>query len=207
MTSDLRTLLFVATTALASSAVQGAPITYTAGLSGAAESPPVASPGTGTTIVVFDPDIHRLGVDVVFSGLVAPTTVLHIHCCTANPFEGNAAVATQVPTFAGFPSGVTSGSYMNSFDLTDPASWNPAFITANGGTAQGAEDALGAGLASGRAYLNVHSTFAPGGEIRGFLVAAVPEPGTLALVAAALAGALLVVDRGRRRDAVADASE
>ena len=100
-----------------------------------------------------------------------------------------------MPTFIGFPEGVTAGSYSQTFDLTEAASWNPAFITNNGGTPAGAESALGLGLASGRAYLNVHSTFAPTGEIRGFLVAAVPEPGTLALLAAALGAAFAI---GRR---------
>lgn len=196
---DLRTLLMVAAAVLVSPAVQGAPVVYSAALSGAAEAPPVNSPGTGTTTVAFDPVAHTLSVDVEFSGLVGTTTFAHIHCCTVDPFEATAGVATQVPTFIGFPAGVTAGSYSQTFDLTDADSWNPAFLTANGGTPAGAEAALGFGLASGRAYLNVHSTFAPGGEIRGFLVAAVPEPGSLALIAAALAGALAVGRRPPRR--------
>ncbi len=192
MTRAPRLLLVVAAAFLVSPAAHGAPIVYTAGLSAAAESPPVSSPGTGTTTVVFDPQAHTLSVQVDFSGLVGTTTVSHIHCCTAVPFDGTAGVATQVPTFFGFPEGVRAGSYSQVFDLTDAASWNPAFVASNGATVAGAESALGLGLASGRAYLNVHSSFAPGGEIRGFLVAAVPEPGTLALIAAALAAAALV---------------
>lgn len=191
MTFDPRLLLVAAAAVLVSPAVQGAPIVYTAELSAAAESPPVVSPGTGTTTVVFDPEAHTLRVQVDFSGLVGPTTVAHIHCCTAVPFDGTAGVATQVPTFIGFPAGVTAGSYSQVFDLTDAASWNPAFIASNGASVAGAESALGLGLAGGRAYLNVHSNFASGGEIRGFLVAAVPEPGTLALIAVAVAAAAL----------------
>lgn len=188
-------LLVVAAAALVSPVAHGAPIVYTAELSGPAESPPVASSGTGTTTVVFDSEAHTLSVDVDFSGLVSPTTVAHIHCCTTDPFAGTAGVATQVPTFAGFPAGVTSGSYSQTFDLTLASSWNPTFITNNGGTVDGAESALGAGLAAGRAYLNVHSELNPSGEIRGFLVAAVPEPGTLALITAALAAALAMHKR------------
>jgi hypothetical protein len=76
------------------------------------------------------------------------------------------------------------------FDLTDAGSWNPAFITASGGTTAGAEAALLAGLASNQTYLNIHTTNFGGGEIRGFLVAA-PEPGTFLLAGAVLAGFLI----------------
>lgn len=78
-------------------------------------------------------------------------------------------MATTTPTFAGFPLGVTSGSYSNILDLTQASSYNPAFVTANGGTTAGAEAALAAGFASGTSYLNIHSTTFPGGEIRSFL--------------------------------------
>jgi hypothetical protein len=77
------------------------------------------------------------------------------------------------------------------FDLTQATSWNPAFVTANGGTTAGAEAALLAGLAADQAYLNIHTTNFGGGEIRGFLVAAAPEPGTFLLAGAMLAGILI----------------
>ena len=64
---------------------------------------------------------------------------------------------------------MTAGTYTRTFDMTNPASYNPAFVTANGGTAASAEQALLAGLLGGQAYLNVHTTMFPGGEIRGFL--------------------------------------
>jgi hypothetical protein len=70
--------------------------------------------------------------------------------------------------------GVTSGSYDVVLDMTQASSWNPAFITAHGGTTAGAEAALAAGMAAGQAYLNVHTTTVPGGEIRGFLMPAIP---------------------------------
>lgn len=197
MTTDLRVPLFAAALAFASPALSS-PITYTADLSGPAEEPPVASTATGSTTIVFDSDAHLLSVDVDFAGLVGTTTASHIHCCTGTPFAGTAPVATQVPTFVDFPLGVTSGTYSRDFDLSDPASWNPAFIADHGGTAASAEAALSAGLAGGMAYLNVHSTFAPSGEIRGFLVASsVSLPGTLALIASAFAAALAVRRQSR----------
>lgn len=164
------------------------PVWYSASLSGTAENPPSGSPGTGTAMVGYDAATHMLEVKVSFSGLTSGTTASHIHCCTAAPMSGNAGVATEVPTFSGFPLGVTFGTYHETFDLTQAASFNPAFVTAKGSVAA-AEMALAAGLASGNAYLNLHTTDHPTGEIRGFLApASVPEPATLALIGAGLFG-------------------
>ena len=63
--------------------------------------------------------------------------------------------------------------------IVRPAPWwrRPAWAAAGGGWVAGAEAALAAALMDGKAYLNIHTAFAPGGEIRGFLVPSVPEPG------------------------------
>lgn len=165
----------------ATSIAQGT-LTYQAFLSGPAEFPVNASPGTGFATVVVDPVQNSLQVVLSFTGLLGTTTASHIHAATAVPGAGTAGVATTTPTFAGFPLGVNSGSYSNLLDLTLSSSYNPAYITANGGTTASAEAALLASLAAGTAYLNIHSTSVPGGEIRGFLtLASVPEPGALAL--------------------------
>lgn len=177
---------------------------FTANLSGPAEDPPNMSPGTGFTTVTYDNVAHSLRVQVTFSGLLANTTASHIHSATAVPGAGNAGVATQVPSFAGFPLGVTSGSMDNTFDLTLASSWNPAFITANGGTPASAEIALFNGMIQGRAYLNIHSTQFGGGEIRGFLQP-VPEPTTLLLLGSGLAGIASSVLRRRKADKNTDA--
>jgi hypothetical protein len=171
----------------------GAPITYTGLLSGANENPATGSPGTGSAIVTYDSATHMLSVDVTFSGLEAGTTASHIHCCILP--NGNAAVATTVPTFPDFPLGVTSGTYVHTLDLTLASSFNPAFVTSSGGTDAAAEAALAAGLADGMAYLNIHTTTFPNGEVRGFLVAT-PEPRSGMLVMVALSG-LWVIRRKR----------
>lgn len=146
---------------------QAVPVDYVARLSGAAEVPPNASLGTGSAVVTHDATAHTLDVFIEFSGLVGNTTAAHIHCCADT--TANAPVASSVPTFPGFPSGVTAGTYNHTFDLTLSSSYNPNFITANGGTVAGAEAALGAGFAASTTYVNIHTSTFGGGEIRGQL--------------------------------------
>ena len=164
----------IGTAALAAAAtLAGAPassgevIVYTASLDGPSESPPVQSPGTGTATVTINTTAHTMRVQASFTGLVGTTTNSHIHGPTATAFSGTAGVATTTPTFTGFPSGVTSGSYDNTFDMTQSSSYNPSFISANGGTPASAEVALANAMAAGKAYFNIHSSAFPGGEIRG----------------------------------------
>src|SRR6478736_666188 len=161
---------------------QAALLSYQAFLDGPSESPANASPGTGFGTAVYDSVAHTLNLNVTFSGLTGTTTASHIHAATALPFTSTAGVATTTPTFAGFPLGVTSGSYSMLLDLTQASSYNPAYVTANGGTPATAEVALTSAIAAGKAYWNIHTTTFGGGEIRGFLTA-VPEPGTFALLA------------------------
>ena len=142
---------------------------YWGSLSGPAEAPPNNSPGTGKTIVTIDVAANTMRVQATFSGLVAGVTACHIHAATAVPGAGTAGVATTLPTFTGFPSGVTAGTYDQTFNMLLASSYNPSYVTNNGGTTASAFAALRAAIAAGRAYLNVHSTTFPGGEIRGFL--------------------------------------
>jgi CHRD domain-containing protein len=145
----------------------------------------VASPAL-TSSAIISIFANTLFVDVTFSGLTAGTTASHIHSPTPTPGTGTAGVATTTPTFENFPLGVTSGHYINTLDLTLSSSYNPAFISANGGTTTAAEAALLAGLAAGEAYLNIHTSNFPSGEIRGFLT---PVPGPI--VGAGLPGVIL----------------
>lgn len=169
---------------------------FEAFLNGPSEAPPNASPGTGFATVTFDLLAHTMSIDVTFSGLVGTTTASHIHAATAVPGVGTAMVATTIPTFPGFPLGVTSGTYSQTFDTSLASTYNPAFVTAHGGTVAGAESALLGALDAGTAYLNIHTSVVPGGEIRGFLQA-VPEPGIAGLAASLALPLGLALRRGQ----------
>ncbi|MEX2185713.1 MAG: CHRD domain-containing protein [Pirellulales bacterium] len=170
---------------------------FTGALDGTQESPVVATAGIGTGTATFDPLTNMLAVDVSFSGLTSNTTNSHIHCCFSDPPSRSAGVAVGfVPT--GFPLGVTSGSYSNTFDLLDSSIYTAAFLNGfGGGTAAGARDALLAGMTNGTAYFNVHTSSFGGGEIRGDITA-VPEPSTIAL--AGLGALVLSFAVARRRN-------
>ena len=159
------------------------PTTFTANLTQANEVPPTGSPATGSATVVLDPAANTLSVHVTFSGLTSNTVAAHIHCCLDSLFEAgvNVGVATTVPAFPGFPLGVTSGTYDHVLDLTSASSYNPAFVTMEGGSVAQAEAALVNGIQNGETYLNIHTTNFPGGEIRGFLVASA-TPAQLSLL-------------------------
>ncbi len=170
-------------------------VVYQATLLGSNESPPSGSLGTGTATVTVDFDLLTMHVQASFSDLGGNSTIAHIHCCLVSGGAPNVGVATPTPTFPGFPAGVgvTAGTYDQTFDLTAAASYNPAFVTAQGSLAN-AMNALLIGFDAGTTYFNIHTSTFPAGEIRGNLYA-VPEPQTLALVGLALA---FVAARGRR---------
>ena len=176
-------LTLMAALMLPASATYAKPITFTANLTQALAVPPTGSPGTGSATIVLDQTANTLGVHVTFSGLTSSTIMAHIHCCLDFLFETgvNVGIATTVPAFPGFPLGVTSGTYDRVLDLTLASSYNPAFVTAEGGTVAGAEAALIKGIQNGETYLNIHTLNFPGGEIQGFLVAS-PTPAQLSLL-------------------------
>lgn len=160
------------------SSAQAAVFIFGAPLLGTSEVPPNSSPATGRARVTFDTTAQTLSVQADFSGLTGTTAAAHIHIGAPGV---NGPVATQTPSFVDFPLGVTSGSFMQTLDLTLASSFRPGFITDNGGTPASASAALLAGLQGPGAYFNIHTSAFPSGEIRGDL-AAIPEPGTWALM-------------------------
>ena len=173
-------LASVAAVTLAASAAQGAIVQYAATLNGASESPPNSSPATGSATFDYDTVTNLLTMSVSFSGLVGTgtTTVAHIHADTAVAGTGTAGVAIGL---TGWTTGLQSGSYTRTFNMMSTATYGSSYLGAHGGTAASATTDLLAAMSNGRAYLNLHSTTNPGGEIRGFIYQ-VPAPGMLSLV-------------------------
>ncbi len=188
--------LAAAAGAAAPALAQTAGPTYRSIASGPSESPPNASFGTSLTTIEIDDS--KILIDTPFRDLTGTTTMAHLHCCTGSAFTGTAGIA--VP-FEGFPTGVKAGTYSASIPMFEESSYDPAFLAANGGTVQGAASALIAGVNANEAYVNIHTSAYPDGEIRGFLVAApIPEPAEWAMLGAGLAGLLWMGRRRREED-------
>ena len=133
-------------------------------LDGLQETPPVATPGTGTGTATLDDVTNFFEWEYSFQDLIGTTTDAHFH--------GPAAIGVGpagIRLGVSFPAGVTSGSDSGSAILDNT---------------QEAE------LLAGLWYLNIHSTFRPGGEIRGQVI--IPEPATLGLL---LVGGLAMLRR------------
>lgn len=110
-------------------------------LDGAQEVPPVITPAMGDGIVILNNAETMIHVEVSWSGLIGPTTAAHIH----GPAGPGVPAGVIIP-FTGFPGGVTMGTYMADLPLT------ASHVTM---------------LRGGLTYFNIHTTFRPGGEIRG----------------------------------------
>ena len=198
MKHSLSILALAASLALAPAAAQaqagGDQAFVRAVASGQLEAPPNGSPGSSIATFEFDGNIMR--AEVPFRDLLAGTTVAHIHCCTNAAFAG---VAPPAITLVDFPLGVRGGSYSHAFDLSDASVWEPAFLAAFGGTPASATAAMLDAIEDNTAYLNIHSTQFPAGEIRGFLVAApIPEPATWGMLGFGLAGLGMAARRRAR---------
>jgi hypothetical protein len=166
--------------------------TFRGTLTGAQENPPVATSATGTGTAIYDSVANTLAVNVSFSGLSSNTNNAHIHCC-ASALNMNAGVAIDFVA-PGFPLGVTSGNFSHTFDLGQTSTFNGAYLTASGGTANGARDRLLNAMRTqtgGIGYFNIHTVNFGPGEIRGNITL-VPEPAAMLLLAIAVAPLIAV---------------
>lgn len=159
----VRTLLSAIAVCLAANLSQATTLQFDILLDGLQETPPNASPGTGTGTLFLDDVTGDYTISGTFQNLLATTNNAHIHG------PGAPGVPAGVVHGLTFDSGVTSGNYSNGAGLTN---FTPAQM---------------ADLINGLYYVNIHTTAFPAGEIRGQILL-VPEPGTAALVALGLLG-------------------
>jgi hypothetical protein len=165
---------------------------FQARATGTAEWWPNNSPGTAVATV--DLEGYNLLVDMPFIGLAGTTIYADIHCCT---YASGSGVAPLALPLVGFPIGVREGNYSATLQLAENWTYDPAFLESTGGTAKGGFLTMVNALDAGTAYVNIHTSAFPNGEIRGFLVApSVPEPAEWALLAGGLASLFWI---GRRR--------
>jgi hypothetical protein len=116
--------------------------------SGSQEVPPNASSGTGTIIGSYNHVTNTISYTIIFSGLLSTTVAAHFH---APAMPGvNAPV---IIGYAGFPTGVTAGTYSNAHVITDLQESQ---------------------LFSRLWYSNIHTAQFPGGEIRTQIVLSPP---------------------------------
>jgi len=147
--------------ALAAGPAQATVYTLSAFLDGLQEVPPVATPATGFGDLAYDDASNELTWSISYSDLIGTLTAAHFH----GPAAVGVNAAVQIP------------------------------ITENVGTTSGVLDGMAvlsevqeADLLAELWYVNIHTTFRPGGEIRGQLtIESVPEPGLLGLLGLGLA--------------------
>jgi hypothetical protein len=127
-----------------------APVLMFCDLKGNNESPAVPTAGFGQSTLLLVG--NRLWFDVTYRNLTQPATQAHIHA-PSSPF-GTAGVRIDLAPFNGGAFG-TSGSFMGVVTL--------------GSSATATTHDIGS-VIDGSAYINVHSSFRTGGEIRGTIL-------------------------------------
>jgi hypothetical protein len=160
----MKKLSLLAAFATCAVAVQAQSYFFTVSLNGASENPPNASGGLGFGTITLnlnnpgDPNDNTLNYSVSYANLSANSTASHIH--------GPATTSANAPVLLG---------------LTGTLNATTGTLAASNVSAN---SAVTSALINGLAYVNVHSSSFPGGEVRGQanLVAVVPEADSAMLV-------------------------
>ena len=188
--------IIVAAAVLAAAPAFAATSTFTGamsgGLAGAGFGFGANSLTTGAASISINTSTSMLSYSYSWAGLTSNASSAGLQCCSAI----NQATGPLAVVFSDFVGGSMTGSFSGMVDLTQASAYDAGFLAANGGTAAGAYTALLAGLNSSKGYGMVYSTFANGQPAVRGLVAAVPEPGTYALLALGLG---LVALRARKQ--------
>lgn len=159
---------------------------FLADLSGAHEVHAKVTDGVGSATAIFDSDTNSLLLHLVFNNLSGSVTAAGIHCCAS--VTGNSGIALGFSASDGMPLAGTFGSFDHTYDFAGAAL----------GAGLNAQSLLDQFL-SGKAYVNIHTSFFAAGEIRGQFFASpgqtpaeyiAPEPGTNSLMFALFLAAL-----------------
>ncbi len=141
-------------------------------LDGLQETPPNASVGHGLGSLSLNDLTGDYSLSGTFNDLLGTTTAAHIHG------PATYGVGAGIVTGITFDAGVTDGTFSGAGTFTVPQM---------------------ADLISELYYVNIHSTFFPGGEIRG-QIRQVPEPASMTLLALGGMAAMIVTVIRRRRE-------
>jgi hypothetical protein len=146
---------------------------YRVQLRGSEEVPVIITRASGEFRLVINEAAGTMTYQMSYNDLEGNVTQAHIHIGQANVAGGvsvwlcqtaaspaPAAVAALVPDCGGPNSGMFSGT-LTKDNVTGPAGQ---------GVSAGELDDVISAIRAGKAYGNIHSTLAPGGEIRGQLV-------------------------------------
>lgn len=165
---------------LAVSASAMAQMNFSAPMDGLQQNPDVitTASGFGSGILTGAPGAYIFNYSVNYS-LTSPLSNAHIHTGVTG---SNGSVVHPLDGL-GAQIGTTSGTFTGDWRFDDAA--NPL------------TNVLAATMMNNGTYFNIHTTANPGGQIRGQIIA-VPEPGSIALLAGLGMTGLVALRRRRK---------